>query len=243
MGLADYLFAKKTRYGSERAVLETERLMKFIRNTAYEASVKIAGEKGSFPKYETVPYGKASFIRKLPAQLRMDIKKNGVRNCTLMAMAPTGTISLIPECSSGIEPLLGKAYRRADRISERIYIHPRYVELLRSGDEIPDWFVDSYDLQPKDHLEMQAIVQKYTDCAVSKTINLPNDTTAEQLSDLLLEYIHDVKGVTVYRDGCRPGQVLTKMSEEDARDVVMGSDFEKDQFEEAMQCASGKCTL
>ena len=246
IGLAEYLYAKKARYGSEKAVLETERLMQFIRNTCYQASVELAIEKGAFPQFDSIAYGKASSIRKLPAQLRMDIKKYGVRNCTLMALAPTGTISLLADYSSAIEPLFAKAMKRKDRVSERIYIHPMYQELLRNGEEVPDWFVDSYDLEPKDHFEMQVACQKYCDASVSKTINLPEDTTEEDLSDLLLEYIYDLKGVTVYRDGSREGQILNKISEEEVKKHLLTDHpniIEGHLEVEQVQCATGSCEM
>lgn len=220
MGLAEYLFAKELRYGSRDAIFEIEKLMRFIRDNVYQTLVELSVEKGSFPKFEPVQYGNASFVRKLPAQLRMDIKKHGVRCVSGMAMAPNGTISLLPEVTSGIEPLMFKAYRRKDRVGERIYVHPLYRQLLLSGEPIPEWYVSSKDLQPKDHFETQAIIQKYTDGAVSKTINMPAGTTAEQLNNYLLEYIRDLKGVTVYVEGSREGQVYNELSEEDAFDIV-----------------------
>ena len=220
LGLAEYLFAKQLRYGSKDALDEIEKLMRFIRDTTYQASVELSVEKGSFPKFEPNQYGNSSFVRKLPAQLRMDIKNKGIRNVTLMSMAPNGTISLLSNHTGGIEPLMFRAYKRKDRVSERIYIHPKYRELILSGNPVPDWFVSSGDLQPKDHLETQSIIQKYTDGAVSKTLNLPKGTTPEQLSDLLLEYIRDLKGCTVYVDGARSNQVYNNLSEEEVFDII-----------------------
>jgi len=243
IGLAEYLFAKKVRYGSEKAVSETERLMRFIRDAVYEASLELAIEKGAFPQFDPIAYGKASFIRKLPAQLRMNIKKFGVRNCTLMALAPTGTISLLADYSSAIEPLFAKAFERKDRVSDRIYIHPKYQELIENDDEIPDWFVDAFDLQPKDHFEMQVACQKFCDASVSKTINLPAETTKDDLSNLLLEYIYDLKGVTVYRDGSREGQILNKISEEKVRKYLKTETPQSHLQEGDLSCSTGTCEL
>jgi ribonucleoside-diphosphate reductase alpha chain len=244
IGLAEYLFAKKLRYGSQKAVLEVERLMQFIRNVLYQASIELAIEKGAFPMFDSLQYGKASFIRKLPASLRMDIKKYGTRNCTLMALAPTGTISLLADYTSAIEPLFAKAMKRNDRVSERMYVHPRYQEMILNNEEIPDWFVDTFDLTPKDHFEMQVVCQKYCDASVSKTINLPKDTTQEDLSALLLEYIRDLKGVTVYRDGCREGQILNKITEDEVRKYLLTDTKIENHLEtEQVQCASGTCEL
>ena len=197
MGLADYLFAKELRYGSKEALVEIERLMRNIRDIAYQTSVEIAMEKGSFPKFDPVYYGNASFIRKLPASLRMDIKSKGIRNVTLLSIAPTGTISLLRECSGGIEPVMFKSFKRKDRVGERTYVHPKYKQLLLTGNKVPEWFVDMTDLTPKDHFETQAVIQRYVDGAVSKTINMPAGTTEADLSALLLEYVHELKGCTI----------------------------------------------
>jgi len=243
MGLSEYLFAKGVTYGSEKAIEETESIMKLIRNTAYETSIELAVEKGAYPRFDPVQYGKAHFIRTLPARMRMAIKEKGIRNVTCMAMAPTGTISLLPEVSSGIEPLFGKAYVRNDRVSNRVYVHSIYKNHLETDEELPDWFVDATDLNPTDHFEIQSIVQKYTDGAVSKTINMPKGTTSDELSRFTLEYIHDLKGVTVYVDGCREQQIATHLSEEEARRYLETGDVDSVADESSTNCATGACEL
>jgi ribonucleoside-diphosphate reductase alpha chain len=244
MGLAEYLFAKKLKYGSKRAISEVERLMRFIRDIAYQTLVELSIEKGAFPKFDSVAYGKASFIRKLPASLRMDIKKNGVRCVTCLALAPTGTISLLAEVSSGVEPLFMKAYKRSDRVGERIYVHDIYKEILSKNEKSPEWYVDSSDLCPNDHFEVQAAAQKYVDGAVSKTINMPANTTPSDLSKLTLEYIYDLKGVTVYVDGSREGQVLNKINYREAQKHLKEGDKELGGPDiEAVKCHSGICEL
>lgn len=243
IGLAEYLFAKKVRYGSQKAVAETERVMRYIRDAVYQASVELAIEKGAFPMFDPIAYGKASFIRKLPASLRMDIKKFGVRNCTSMALAPTGTISLLADYTSGIEPLFAKAFIRKDRVSERLYVHPKYKEILENNEKTPDWYVDAFELKPADHFEMQVACQKFCDASVSKTINLPPETTEEDLSNLLLEYIYDLKGVTVYRDGSKEGQILNKVTEKEVRKYLINGNIDENMTEGDIRCASGSCEI
>ena len=253
LGLGDYLMAKKIRYGSVKAVQETERLMRFIRDATYEASVKLSVEKGSFPKFDSFYYSKSHFIRTLPASIRMDIKKYGTRNATLLSVAPNGTIGLLCDTTGGVEPLFSKAYKRTDNIGERIYIHPKYEDILLKGEGTPDWFVDAYDLYPQEHLEMQVAVQKYIDCSVSKTINLPSHTTVEDLDVILLEYIKDLKGITVYRDGCRDGQPLNTITESEAIEYLrkegkIADDnsttvVSRNLTTDDVKCHNGKCDL
>lgn len=246
MGLAEYLFTKKLRYGSKEAIYEIERLMRFIRDVVYDASIELSIEKGAFPKFDPVQYGKAHFIRSLPAATRMAIKKHGTRNVSLMAIAPTGTISLLPEATSGIEPLFRKAYLRTDRVGDRMYIHPLYKEVLDNDieDEVKEWFVDTDDLKPADHFETQSIIQKYVDGAISKTINLPKGTTADELSALTLEYINDLKGVTVYVDGSREEQILNQVTEKEIKDYLKSErEVVSSADEVSLQCATGSCDI
>ena len=243
LGVAEFLFAKKVRYGSEKSIMELERLMQFIRNKCYEASVELAAEKGAFPAFDPVLYGKSSFIRKLPASIRMDIKKFGVRNVTTQAIAPCGTISLLTNYTGSAEPLFAKAYERKDRVSNRIYVHPMYESMLKNNEEIPDWYVDTFDLDPQDHFNVQAVIQKYVDSSVSKTINLPRETTSDDLSKLLLENITDLKGVTVYRDGCRGEQPLNKITKEQAIEYLKKENVKNTLETGDVQCVSGKCDI
>ena len=241
MGLAEYLFAKGVRYGSLEATRVISRVMENIRNYAYEASVKLAEEKEPFPKFDSKEYSKAHFIKSLPASLRMSIKKHGIRNVSVMAVAPTGTISLLPEVSSSIEPLFCKSYLRHDEVGDRAYIHPMFKKIIENNEKTPDWFVDSFDLKPEDHFETQVAVQKYLDGAVSKTINCPQGFKKEQLSDLLLEYIRDLKGVTLYVDGSREGQILNPLTKKETKKYLTEGMVVDNQ--EEMDCATGACEI
>lgn len=241
MGLAEYLFAKEVRYGSAEALRETGELLKCLRDTAYRASIELAKEKGAFPAYDKLQYHKASFIRHLPPSIRRDISDYSIRNVTLLALAPTGTISLIPEVTGSIEPLFSRAYRRSDRVSDRVYIHPIAKRLIEESQPTPDWFVDTTDLKPTDHLDMQVLCQRYIDGAVSKTINVPESFTAEDLSKVLFEYLYEIKGVTVYRDGSRSGQVLNHITLDEARNYVQNATTSCDI--ESSRCATGACEI
>jgi len=241
MGLAEYLFSKGVKYGSQEAIRVTNTLMENIRNFAYESSIKLAEEKEPFPKFDSREYSKAHFIKSLPAKTRMDIKKYGIRNVTLLAIAPTGTISLLPEVTSSIEPLFCKAYLRHDEISDRAYIHPIYKKIIENNEKTPDWYVDSFNLKPEDHFETQVAVQRYVDGAVSKTINCPKEFKSEQLSNLLLEYIRDLKGCTVYVDGSREGQILNPLTKKEIKKYIKEGNIIQDQEERT--CSTGSCDI
>lgn len=241
MGLAEYLFSKGIRYGSEEAIQETEKLMKNIRNFVYESSVKLAEEKEPFPKFDPILYSKSHFVRTLPAKIRQSIKKYGIRNVTLNAVAPNGTISLLPEVTGSAEPLPFKAFVRNDDVGKRAYIHSIYKDIIKNNQSTPNWYVDSNDLMPQDHFETQVAIQKYTDGAVSKTINAPKGFKPEQLSDLLLEYIRDLKGVTLYVDGSREGQIIVPITKKDAKKYLDEDKVDNEQIE--VKCSTGECEI
>ncbi len=242
MGLADLLFKCGIRYGSPDAIDFCDNLFKRIRNYAYTASIKLAVEKGSFPAFDSNLYCKSSFISKgFSPAIRKDIRTYGTRNVTLLAMAPTGTISVIQEVWSGIEPLMCKAYERNDRVSKRVYIHPHYRD---PGTANADWFVDSTDLSPNEHIETQTAIQRFTDGAVSKTINIPKHYKASELSGTILESISDLKGMTVYRNGSRDNQVIRPLSTKEVAERLKTNPKESNSVSEAMvACPTGTCEI
>ncbi|MBI5887875.1 MAG: vitamin B12-dependent ribonucleotide reductase [Deltaproteobacteria bacterium] len=224
MGFADMLIRLGVPYDSEDALETAGRIMRFIQENGRKASASLAKERGAFLNYKGSVYEKAG----LP-----------VRNATVTTIAPTGTISIIAGCSSGIEPLFALAFtRNVMEGTELLEVNPLFEEIAGERgfdsreimkkvaaagtlhdikgipDDVKKVFVTSHDISPEWHIRMQAAFQKYTDNAVSKTVNFPNDATIEDVAEVYLSaYRLGCKGVTVYRDGSRDVQVLTKGSE------------------------------
>lgn len=201
MGFADLLIKMKIKYDSEEALEWAEKIAKFLREKAEEASRELAEERGNFPNIDKSIY-----------------KGGKMRNATLITIAPTGTISRIAGCSSSIEPVF--AFEMISKIidSEIKDLHPLYKKWKDENPDspLPPYFVTAHEIEPEWHLRMQAAFQKYTDNAVSKTVNFPNSATREDIKKVyLLAYDLGVKGVTVYRDGCRAEQVLYKVEEKE----------------------------
>lgn len=203
-GLADALFMLGVRYGSMECIEFLDKLYSFLRDKAYRASMELAQEKGVFPKC-TAALVKSKFIRTLPRSVQRKIKENGLRNVTMLTCPPVGSTSILVGVTSGIEPLFAKAYERKDKRKKV----EKYVHYLAETNCKEDWYVDSYDITPEEHFEIVATVQRYIDSGVSKTINVPASYKGEDLSNLLLDYLGDIKGVTIYRDGSKKNQVLT----------------------------------
>ena len=201
MGLADALILMGVRYGSDEAIKLTEKIAATIRNAAYGASVKLAKEKGTFPEFVAEKYLKSQFIENLPKELKNEIKTFGIRNATLLTQAPTGTTSILTGVSSGIEPNFAKEYIRQDRTGTHTVRH-----------WLADYpaFVSAHEVTPEEHVKMQAVLQKYVDSSISKTINLPSTATVDEIDNIYrLAYELGCKGITVYRDGSREGVLVT----------------------------------
>lgn len=241
MGFADMLIKLRIPYNSVKAVDFAGRLMKFIRSASIKTSMQLATERGVFKNYKFSTHAK---------------KNLKLRNATLNSIAPTGSISIIADCSSGIEPLFALSFSRNVLDGNRLFEINRLIEeiareegfysrklmnalkgelSLKDIKEIPSIirksFVTAFDMQPFDHLKIQAAFQAYTDNAVSKTINLPASATLEDVEKIYLSaYSLGLKGITVYRYGSREKQVLTREPS-----------FDKNPSVDEINCFRGTC--
>jgi ribonucleoside-diphosphate reductase alpha chain len=217
-GLADALIMCGVRYGSAAAVALTERWMARIRDRAYLASVDLAREKGPFPLFDRERYLAGAIGDELPEEIRDAIATHGLRNALLTSIAPTGTISLMADnVSSGLEPVFSFSYlrnvlmpdgtRKTEEVSDHAYrLHRR---MFGETAELPDSFVDAQRLTPREHVVMQAAVQKYIDASISKTINVPEDISFDAFKDVYQQaYDLGCKGCTTYRPNDVTGAVL-----------------------------------
>jgi ribonucleoside-diphosphate reductase alpha chain len=221
MGFADLLIKLNIPYNSEEAIRFTDKLMSFFSQKANEQSVKLTAERGVFPNYQESIYAKTNELK--------------YRNATRTTIAPTGTISIIADCSSGIEPLFAIAYKRHVLVEDGLQeVHPLFEEITKKRgiyteklledvkkegsiqnikyipDDIKRVFITSRDVSPEFHVKIQATCQKHIDNAVSKTINLPKESTTEEVEKVfLLAYKSGCKGITIYRDKSRMSQALS----------------------------------
>jgi ribonucleoside-diphosphate reductase alpha chain len=220
MGFADMLFKLHVPYNSDKAIDIAEDVMHAIQEATHESSRSLAKERGVFENYDQSIFKDRGVLR---------------RNATTTTIAPTGTISLIAGCSSGIEPVFGMRFIRHVMENEELReINPYFKDVARKRgfysrvlmdaiaetgsiqnlteipDDVREVFVTAHDVSAECHVRMQAAFQKYTDNAVSKTVNLPHDATVEDVRKVYgLAFELGCKGVTIYRDKSKENQVLT----------------------------------
>ena len=221
MGFADLLIQLGHPYSSSEATMVAEEVMRFIDEQAFAKSCRLGETRGAFPNFAKSIYGQKD-------------PKQPVRNATRTTIAPTGTISILAGCSSGVEPLFAVAFvRRVMDNDELFEINPLFQKIakekeffstelvkkiahrgsLQGLEEIPAnyrrIFETAHDISPKNHIDIQTAFQKHTNNAVSKTINFPHDASRQDVeAAFLLAYHSGCKGLTIYRDGCRDNQVL-----------------------------------
>lgn len=230
MGFADLLIKMGVPYNSPEALVLAKEIMGFIQHEGHETSQHLSKERGVFPNYKGSIYDGKSMLR----------------NATVTTIAPTGTLSMIASCSSGVEPVFSLVYEKNVLDGRKfLEIHPEFLKVakkegfyseelmktvMKNGgiskikeipQEIRDVFVTSHDIDPKTHIDIQAAFQMYTDNAVSKTINFNNSATVDDVKKAyMLAYESGCKGVTVYRDGSRGNQVMTVGSSEKTKVIT-----------------------
>ena len=222
-GLADALLMLGTRYGSDESLNLAREVMSLICHAAYRASIALAEEKGSFPYLDRNKYLEGQFIRRLPEDVRDGIAKGGIRNSHLIAIAPTGTISLLAgNVSSGLEPILAASYRRKildeNGEPEELFLTDYAVQLWRettgNAKGVPPGFVTVNELPIQAHLDMQAALQPFVDNSISKTINVPEDCPFSEFRQIYdLAYEKGLKGCTTFRPNPVTGVVLSGAEE------------------------------
>lgn len=232
MGWADMLVRLGVPYNTAEGVEVGRRVMAFLNEEARKASEKLAESRGVFPEWERSIWGPDATCARGPDGERIRPERR-LRNCNLTTVAPTGTISIFAGCSGGIEPLFAVAFLRNQAGVLMPDVNPDFVKIAREQgwyseelmeriareghihfDEVPPEiqrvFVTAHDITPEWHVRMQAAFQEHTDSAISKTTNFPASATEEDVRKIYeLAFDLGCKGVTVYRDGSRPGQVLS----------------------------------
>jgi ribonucleoside-diphosphate reductase alpha chain len=222
LGLAEMLIHLGLRYGSPEGVKFIDKLYQFISITAYETSVDLAREKGAFPRFESEKFLQSGYMANMPEYIRHLVGKYGIRNVTIMTQAPTGTVGTMVGTSTGIEPFFSWTYFRKSRLG----VHQEHIKLAKDwldahpGQSLPDYFVTAMELAPEEHVRVQAAVQRWTDSAISKTVNAPENYTVDQTKKLY-ELMYDLgcKGGTIYRDGSRDEQILAVDHKKLGKDV------------------------
>ena len=236
MGFADLCLKMGVTYGSDDSIALIEKVMGFVRRESWLASLKLGREKGVFPEFEANRDAYAKFIYEdlgIPRDIPLT-----PRNYEVTTIAPTGTISLVAETSSGIEPNFSWAYVRQDTLGTRTYVHSPAAEALgidvdqtdegsikaaaeyvvEHESELPSHFISAMAIKSLEHVKVLAAAQKHVDNAISKTCNGAKDDTVESVDELYhLARKLGCKAVSYYRDGSREGQVLNTMKKEEEK--------------------------
>ena len=219
MGLAEMLIKLGIKYGSPESINLIEEVYRTIATTAVYESLALAKEHGCYPKCSKEKLVQSNFIKalELPVSIIDDIRKYGLYNSQLLTCAPTGSIGTMFETSTGVEPYFALSYTRKTQSlnGEDTYyqVDSKIVEDYKKATgnvKLPDYFVTSSDLNPIDRIKVQSALQKYTDASISSTVNLPNKVTVEDVYNIYIEaWKYNLKGITIYRSGCKREGILT----------------------------------
>lgn len=237
MGLADLLIYTEHIYGSNEANKLVDQVFKTIAVAAYETSVELAKEKGSFPfligktDEETQAlrqrFVETGYMQKMPESLRQSILEHGIRNSHLLTVAPTGSTGTMVGVSTGLEPYFAFKYFRSGRLGKFIEVNSaivqEYLDAHPEADEnnLPEFFISAMDLTAQAHVDVQTTIQRWVDSSISKTVNAPRGYRVDQVQEIYERlYNGGAKGGTVYVDGSRDSQVLTLLAEENELEAI-----------------------
>ncbi len=223
MGLHDMLIWNRKRYGSPEALETIDQVFHCIARAAYQTSVELAKEKGSFPFFTSgEAFINTGYMKQMDEDIRQSILKYGIRNSHLLTIAPTGSTGTMVGVSTGLEPYFSFSYFRSGRLGKFIEVNAAIVDqwlALNPGytrDTLPEFFVSAMELTPEEHADTQCVIQRWIDSSISKTVNAPRGFSVRQVQHIYERlYAGGAKGGTVYVDGSRDSQVLTLSNEEE----------------------------
>jgi ribonucleoside-diphosphate reductase alpha chain len=230
MGIADMLIKLNIRYGSDEAVKLCEELSNLMLNEAIKQSSLLAKEHGAFEMYnEEAIFNSKFFINNVNDEVKELVRKYGLRNSQLLTIPPTGTISTMLGISGGIEPIFNISYfRKTESIHNEDKIYKVYTPIVKEymdineidkEEDLSDIFVTAMNLKPQERIKMQQAWQKNIDASISSTINLPYEATVEDVYDIYMSaWKNDLKGITIYRDGCKRSGILTNEDTDKKKD-------------------------
>jgi ribonucleoside-diphosphate reductase alpha chain len=234
MGLHDLLIWANKRYGSKEGNELVDEVFKTIATSAYETSVNLAREKGSFPFLkDRDAFINSGYMKKMPQHVRSGVLKYGIRNSHLLTIAPTGSTGTMVGVSTGLEPYFSFSYFRSGRLGKYIEVNAAIVDEWLSynpsfkKDNLPNIFVSAMGLTPEEHADTQCVIQRWIDSSISKTVNAPKGFSVKQVERVYERlYKGGAKGGTVYVDGSRDSQVLSLSKDEPGSDQLsLVSDF------------------
>lgn len=234
MGIADMMIKLNIRYGSDDSVKLCERLSNMMLNSAVEQSALLAKELGTFEKYKKDKLVKSEFYQtNITPEVKDLVETYGLRNSQILTIPPTGSISTMLGISGGIEPMFNTSYvRKTESLHDedvyyKVYtpIVKEYMEYhnIKNEDKLPDIFVTAMTLSSEERIKMQGAWQKNIDASISSTVNLHNEATVEDVYNIYMSaWKNNLKGITIYRDGCKRGAVLTneKPKKEEKKEEV-----------------------
>ena len=229
LGLGDMLVRMGIKYDSEDALQTIDQIMTIFRDTSYETSIQLAKEKGQFPNFDWKGYNKSKFVKTLPKSIKEKIKNNGIRNCTLTTVAPTGSGAIVARVTSGAEPIFATSYKRmvkkndggyGKEFEEYTVYHPIINQLFGTDEDLPNYVTTAHKIDPFFRVKMQGTIQKYIDSSISSTVNLREDIPIDTVADIYMTaYENGLKGITVYREGSREGILITNDEKDKKEDA------------------------